>query len=425
MADTKVWWLAYDFTAMGEADRNAEQGQSGARREVSSGPVWTAPGMPALLVMTAFGFSGHALLFPTVPLWVVTTGGNAAGAGAVNALLMLCTVLTQVLVPFALRRIGWNITWKLGMVFLGVPSLLHLLPLSFAGALALAVPRGFGFGVLTVCGAIAVAELVHPARRGKAIGAYGLAIAAPQAILIPAAPWVADNIGFALVFVAGACPLIGWFLAGPVARHVTSTSREADDRTTHGTRRRVRIPIQMFGPMLILLAVTAAGGALLTFTPQMTPNPTLVFTSLLTFTVISALSRWLIGAFADRYGTRLFVTPLIGLTAAGLSLIAWAVQGSGALQSAGLIVGMAIVGISYGALQNLTLLDTFAAAGRKRYGMASAVWNIGFDAGTGIGALLIGIVAAQATFSVAMLAAALLSILTLPLAVASARRRRQ
>lgn len=51
--------------------------------------------MPALLLLTATGFSGFAALLPTAPLWAVGGGADAAGAGSVNAVLMLCTVLAR------------------------------------------------------------------------------------------------------------------------------------------------------------------------------------------------------------------------------------------------------------------------------------------------------------------------------------------
>lgn len=390
--------------------------EAGDAGKAVPGSVWTAPGMPSLLTLTVLGFSGHALLFPTVPLWVVMTGGDTAAAGAVNALVMACTVLMQVCMPFALRRLGWNVTWKLGMTLMGVPSLLHLLPLQFWGALALAVPRGFGFGILTVCGAMAVAELVDPRHRGKAIGAYGLAIAAPQAVLLPAAPWIAENVSFAAVFIGGACPLAGLAVTRRVSQHLA-----AHDTESHPQEAGRAVVMPLLRPMLILLAVTAAGGALLTFTPQMTPNPGVVFASLFAFTVIAALSRWLVGSIADQYGTRPFIAPMIAASCVGLGVVAWAVSDSGS--AAALITGMAIVGIAYGGLQNLTLVDSFAAVGRGHRATASAVWNIGFDAGTGVGALLIGMVAAQATFSAALVVTAILSVLTMPLAVARSRRR--
>mgnify|MGYP005810701379 CR=1 FL=1 len=58
-------------------------------------PVWRAPGMPALLVLTASGFAGFSALLPVVPLWAVDGGANEAGAGLVNGVLLLATVLTQ------------------------------------------------------------------------------------------------------------------------------------------------------------------------------------------------------------------------------------------------------------------------------------------------------------------------------------------
>ena len=63
-----------------------------------------------------------------------------------------------------------------------------------------------------------------------------------------------------------------------------------------------------------------------------------------------------------------------------------------------LVVSGAVLGIAYGGLQNLTLLLSFAAVERGRYGTASAVWNIGFDLGTALGSVLIGAIAAGADF---------------------------
>jgi predicted MFS family arabinose efflux permease len=77
---------------------------------------------------------------------------------------------------------------------------------------------------------------------------------------------------------------------------------------------------------------------------------------------------------------------------------------------------MALVGIAYGALQNLTLGVAFEAVPRRDQVIASAVWNIGFDTGTGLGAVVVGTIASAASFPPALLFAAALSLLTLPLA---------
>jgi predicted MFS family arabinose efflux permease len=45
-------------------------------------------------------------------------------------------------------------------------------------------------------------------------------------------------------------------------------------------------------------------------------------------------------------------------------------------------------------VQNLTLLTAFARAGEGGATAASAMWNASFDAGTAVGALVLGLVAA-------------------------------
>src|SRR5690606_24987668 len=132
-----------------------------------SDPVWRAPGMPLLLAMTALGFSGYAALLPVAPLWAVQGGADATGSGLVNGVLMLATVLTQVVVPTALRRLGWAPVLVAGMLFLGVPAALHGVSDALGPVLALSALRGVGFGVATVTGSLLVAGTVENAGQGE------------------------------------------------------------------------------------------------------------------------------------------------------------------------------------------------------------------------------------------------------------------
>jgi sugar phosphate permease len=128
---------------------------------------------------------------------------------------------------------------------------------------------------------------------------------------------------------------------------------------------------------------------------------------LLGFTAAAALSRWLVGGPADRFGPRRFVPPLLVLCASGLALCAWSLSDGG--PGAGVLVaGMTVVGIAYGSLQNLTLVAAFAAVPDRDRSVASAVWNIGFDAGTGLGSLVVGFIAAGTSFSAGLLTTAAL-----------------
>ena len=55
-----------------------------------------------------------------------------------------------------------------------------------------------------------------------------------------------------------------------------------------------------------------------------------------------------------------------------------------------MVLGAAVFGIAYGGAKPPTLLLSFDLAGTDRRASASAAWNATYDAGTAIGALLIG-----------------------------------
>jgi predicted MFS family arabinose efflux permease len=169
--------------------------------------------------------------------------------------------------------------------------------------------------------------------------------------------------------------------------------------------------------MALLLAVTLAGGALITFVAQMTSSALLATGGLLLMSATAALSRWRMGALADRHGAHRFIWPLVVLTAVGMALTASAVRDQQATAAVPLLVGMAVVGLCYGGLQNLTLVVAFEAVTPRQTRVASAVWNVGFDAGTGLGAVAVGLIAAGASFSLALLVTAAASLATLPLAL--------
>lgn len=382
--------------------------------------------MPALVAMNITGFTGYAALLPVAPLWAVHGGASAAGSGLVNGTLLLATILTQFLVPGALRRFGWSPVLAAGMILLGTPSLLYALSDALGPILALSALRGVGFGILTVTGSAAIALLVEPNRRGQAIGIYGMAIALPNLLLLPLGPWAAERLGYTVVFAVSAAPLLGVpaaiRLAHAVQHHMKTELQRADPKAgpTSGNAPAVGSDWTAYRrlarPTMLLLGVTLAGGAVLTFSPQMVTSPPLTAAGLFVIGLVAVLTRWYAGLLADRYGSQRFVWPLVIITTIGMAAVALAVRDPIATDASLFLIGMALVGVSYGALQSLTLMMAFASVSRVHYNRASAVWNIGFDAGTAMGSVLVGTLAVWTSFPPALLAAAALSLLTLPLA---------
>ena len=341
------------------------EGRDDASVDGTPGPgsVWRVPGMPWLLGSAALWFSGFALLVSVAPLWVIHGGSDNLGAGLVTGVMMACTVLAQLSMRRVLAGLGWRWTLVLGSGLLGLPALGHLASDGLWAVAALAALRGLGFGVVTVCGATAVAAFVEPGRRGRAIGALGLSAAAPQFVLVPAAPWLAERVGFGFVFVLAVLPALAIPLAWPIARAVGEADRLPADGSGPGTPAAFWRAVA--GPIAALVVVTASGGAILTFTPHILASPAVGFLGLLAFTGSAAASRWAAGGVADRFGPTPAIAPLLLVSALGLVAIAARADHVHDASSRVLVIsGLLLVGLAYGGLQNLTLAQAFAAAGR-------------------------------------------------------------
>ena len=356
--------------------------------------------MPSLLGSAALWFSGFALLVPVAPLWVIHGGGNGLGAGLVTAVMMACTVLAQLSVRRVLAGLGWRWTLVIGSGLLGLPALGHLASDRLWAVTALAALRGLGFGVVTVCGATAVAAFAAPGRRGRAIGALGLASAVPQFVLVPVAPLLAERAGFWLVFVLAVLPALAMPLAWPIARAVG----DSDLAPARGSGRGTAAPLRraLTRPIAALVVITASGGAILTFTPHILAGPAQGFWGLLAFTGAAAASRWGAGGIADRFGATVAMAPLLFAGALGLAAI-----GFGIHHRAFAFSGLLLAGAAYGGLQNLTLAQAFTAAGEAARASVSVAWNLSFDAGTGLGALGTGAIATVTSYPVAFAVLAL------------------
>ncbi|WP_342664307.1 MFS transporter [Nesterenkonia alba] len=145
--------------------------------------------------------------------------------------------------------------------------------------------------------------------------------------------------------------------------------------------RRIAVPVGLF------LLAAAAFGATTTFLPISGPSTGEASLALLVASVMLIAGRLASGIIDDRIqpGKLLFVSVL--LTAAGLALTSEALRESPA---AVLIVGAGLVGLGFGAGQNDSFVLTVHRLGRSQSGTASTVWNMAYDGGLGVGALILG-----------------------------------
>ncbi|WP_347059821.1 MFS transporter [Blastococcus sp. HT6-30] len=383
---------------------------SGGTVEVRA-PLWRSRGVQALVGVTALGFVGFYLTLASLPTYAVAGGASQSSAGVVTAVFLVVTIAVQSVVPALAARFGTGPVFAAGLLALGLPSPFYVLDDGLVWISALSAVRGAGFAVITVLGATLAARVAPPERRGESIGLYGLAIALPNMVAIPA--------GVALVL-GGQIGWLGWLSAAPVLGLLVlplllRSVQTSEERGPAGdARAALRAAL---APSVVLLVVTTAGGGFVTFLPIERPDGRLATAALLLWGLAGALGRWRAGLLADRVGSGLLL-PLSLLTgAAGLAL-----AGAGLWWGpAWVLLGAALFGAAFGAVQNLTLLRAFARAGDRGTTTASALWNASFDGGTAAGALLLGFAFGAVGLPWTLVLSAVVLSAAMPLALVASR----
>jgi MFS family permease len=116
--------------------------------------------------------------------------------------------------------------------------------------------------------------------------------------------------------------------------------------------------------------------------------------------------RWLAGRLGDRHGARALLGPaaLLGhgslIAAAGLALLTLTGVPAAVIASA------VLFGTGFGVAQNASLTLMYSGVPESGYSTVSAVWNLAYDAGMGVGAAAFGALAAQTGYPVAFAAMA-------------------
>src|SRR3954471_9942874 len=291
---------------------------SGHHRQVSGGAgdaqgsLLRLRGMQALLGFSVLGFAGFCLTLASLPVYAVAGGAAESTAGVVTTVFLVATIAVQTTVPALTARFGLGPVLVAGLLAMGVPAPFYVLDDGVAWISGLSAVRGAGFAVLTVLGATLAARVAPPERRGESVGLYGLAIAVPTLIAVPA--------GVALVL-DGHVGWLSWLAASPVLavvlvpRLVRSVGPQPSPGPA-GSGRTAALAALL--PSAVLFVVTLAGGGLVTFLPIERPDGALATVALLLLGVTAAGSRWRAGVLADRMGLRLLLPLTVLVSAAGL-----------------------------------------------------------------------------------------------------------
>jgi predicted MFS family arabinose efflux permease len=365
----------------------------------------------ALLFVSAFGAAtSFYLLLSVVPLYASRAAPGGIGAGLANGTLMAATVAAELVTPRLVARFGYRRVLVVGLLLLGAPALALTASSGIAAIVAVCAVRGVGFGITVVLSSALVAWLVPRERRGEGLGLYGIVIGVPSVTALPLGVWLAQHAGYSPVFAAGAAVTLLGLLVAPGLPAAAPAARGPI-----GVLAGLRTPA-LLRPSVVFAATTMAAGVVVTFLPLAVPTGAggLAALALLAQASAATLSRWWAGRHGDRHGMARLLAP--GLLATGVGMLALVLAANPTV----LVVGMLVFGAGFGIAQNVTLSLMFERVPASGYGTVSAVWNLAYDAGLGLGAAGFGVLANQTGYPIAF---ALTAVLVLA-AVAPARHER-
>lgn len=333
------------------------------------------------------------LLFAVLPVFVVqelhgadSDVGMIMGAFAISA--VLTRPLSGRLVDTWSRKAGLSIGALLYVIF---PALYTQATTVFM-MLALRFFHGIGIAIYTTSGSVLVADMAPPARRGEAMGYYGMAMNLSMAVGPALGVVLATRIGFAgLFWLASILALISLllvqFLREPV-RHVAGPSHAPHERPALFSR------VALF-PGFIAMCMTMTFGAVVSFLPLFVERHNLgnagLFFTIYSFVVV--VLRPMSGQLSDRFGRVAIILP--GMLFLVLSMVTLAYTTT----MYGLIWSAVLQGVGFGAVHPSLMAMVVDRSTAHDRGPALATLMMAFDIGVGFSAIVLGQVLERSDFT--------------------------
>jgi MFS family permease len=338
-----------------------------------------------ICLATGFFYLSFYLILPVMPLYVASLGGTSTQIGLIIGLFAVVAMLLRPPAGWLIDGRGTRPVLLAGMGVFFLASLGYLFTSSVAPILALRLFHGMGMGLFPTAATVVIAELAPPARRGEAMGWFGIAnsiafIGGPAGGLV-----VAKQGGYvALFLLAAAIAALGlgclWLL--PKVR------RTAPSRVSLPRLRDIFCPAAYL-PSAILVCLYLPYGILIAFIPLIATsrgldNPGLFYT---VYAVAMLIVRAKAGEISDRRGRAIVILP--GMLCAALAMMIL----GGTSGPIGVLVGAAAMGVGFGtvqpALMALTTDRVTAGERGKAMGTFYFAWELGIAGGsTGAGILL-------------------------------------
>ncbi len=349
----------------------------------AAGAVSTLFTKPFLFMCLAAGcfYLSFYLILPIMPLYVASLGGTTTEIGLIIGCFAATAMLLRPPAGWLIDTRGSRPILLVGMAIFLVASLAYIVMRSVQPILALRLFHGIGMGLFPTAATVVIAELAPPARRGEAMGWFGITNGVGLLFGPTIGPLFAKLLGFPALFLLAATVaglgLLCILLVGlrPKPRGIARLPRPADlfSRAT-------------VLPSAILFFLYLPYGLVVAFIPIVAQlrgltNPGLFYT---VFGIAMLLVRAKAGEISDRRGRAAVIVPGMAVTAAAMAVLAM-VTGP-----VGVLMGAALFGLGIGSVQPALMALTTDRVGPEDRGKAMGTFYFAWELGIAVGSAASG-----------------------------------
>lgn len=359
--------------------------------------------MVCLANFAAFG--SFYFLLATLPVYIIQVGGKETETGLIIGIFATTALLLR---PF-LGRVadvkGKKITVVLGALILSVSGLLYNEATTVPLLLVLRAFHGIGWAAFGTAASALVADIVPAARRGEAMGYYGMFINLAMAIGPATGVFLQKSSGFSTLFLSSAGIAFGAFL---ISLKLSEPSRPGIENPRRGGNAPLLVRSALF-PSLILCLLALTYASVVSFLPLFARerelgNPGLFFT---VYAIISISTRSVAGWLSDRYGRASVIVPGLFFSFVALLLL------SRTFSLPMLLMTAFIYGLSFAAVQPALMALAIDRVSPFARGAAMGTFTAAMDLGIGVGSFIWGFMAEKMGYASMYAAAGAVSLVGL------------
>jgi len=367
-----------------------------------------------VFAVTFLGLIAVGAVLPVLPRYI--RGPLDSTDLAVGVVIGSYAVTGLLLRPVAGRLAdtrGRRPTVVVGALLVSLSGFLYLPHLGLPGLVLARLVLGAGEGAVYTAGSAWIVDMAPPARRGRILGLYGLAVWGGLSVGPLLGEVLLHATSYAVVWIcAGVLPLLGAAIALRVP--------DPFQPLAHAEPHPLIAPEAVRPGLAVALAsvgyATLAAFIVLLLESRGVGHGATVFAA---FAAMIVLARVLAGHLPDRFGPAPVAIGAVLVEAGGLLLIAL----SHSLPLA-LVGGMAMGG-GFSLLNPSLMLIAVGRVSQEARGAAMGTYTAFFDAGVGLGAPLAGLAAALTSYEGAFVLAAAIAVCSALLIAATLRREHQ